>query len=187
MGHQNKLTMDINGDCLLNHVLHVIDKSCLDACHVVTGHEQLKVENLITSLAQSLKIKPSTSYNEHYDSGMASTITHGISKLAHNDAVVICLADMPNIAPDVIDGLVEAYMARPECSIFVPRYNKHRGNPVLINRRIFDDVLGLTGDTGVRSIMAAHPEWVFEMDTDCEGILQDVDSPSNLNLCAKER
>jgi len=180
MGFQNKLLAKLDSKSLIQHALEAIAASSITNCHIVTGFEHTQVENEINSVCRKLVLPCTHSRNEHYTNGMATTIVQGISKLTSCDAVIICLADMPSVTPVVFDKLIAAYHANPYKSIFVSCYKQRRGNPVLITSRIFNEVLALTGDTGVKQIMVNNPELVLDVESDCEGVLHDIDTPGDI-------
>jgi len=66
----------------------------------------------------------------------------------------------------------------------VPVAGGRRGNPVLFDRRHFAEIGGLTGDTGARGVLLAHPDAVVELPVDDSAVLIDIDRPEDINLVA---
>ena len=67
------------------------------------------------------------------------------------DAALIVLADQPFVRSETLDRIIERYRDRG-AEIVIPFYQGSRGNPVLLNRSIFPEVMALEGDTGCRAI-----------------------------------
>lgn len=92
-----------------------------------------------------------------------------------DDVWLLAPADMPRLAPAVIDRLVDAW--RPDDAILVPTFGGRRGHPVLISWRLAAEVPQLTGGRGVRELLDRHPVRVLQVDD--PAVLDDVDTPSD--------
>jgi xanthine/CO dehydrogenase XdhC/CoxF family maturation factor len=55
-----------------------------------------------------------------------------------------------------------------------------RGNPVLIDRHLFPELLSLAGDVGCRAIFGNHPGEMLKVPVDDVGVLLDVDTKADL-------
>jgi xanthine/CO dehydrogenase XdhC/CoxF family maturation factor len=58
-------------------------------------------------------------------------------------------------------------------------YEGFRGNPVLLDRSVFAEAMGLTGDIGCRAMFGSHSENILKVRVDDVGILLDVDTKSD--------
>ena len=173
-GPVNKLLVSIDGTSMVRLIAQNICASNVSHVIAVTGHEHEQVE---IALADT-DVK--TYYNPAHNSGMASSVVTGVSKLTECDAVVVCLGDMPHITTAIINQLIEAFKRHPEKSIFVPVASQQRGNPVLFTRLFFDTLLTLTGDTGAKNVIQQYPQEVHEVTIDDSSILLDYDTPEEL-------
>ena len=93
------------------------------------------------------------------------------------DAVMISLADMPLVTPDIIDAVIDGY-AGSGCDICVPVFRGERGHPVILNAGLDAEVRGLSGDRGARGLIDTHGG-ICEIDMDTDAILFDVDTPDD--------
>lgn len=112
--------------------------------------------------------------------GLGHSLASGMSTLIRDsnaDAVAIFLGDMPWITAASIDRLIAAAAAD---RIVLPEFNGQPGHPVIFGRRFWPELLLVTGDTGARSVLQAHPEAVQRVKVDDPGVLQDVDTPQAL-------
>lgn len=112
------------------------------------------------------------------DRGMGHSLAAGVGHERAADGWVIALADMPRVKPQTIRSIVSTLESRQ--GIVIPCIRGERGHPVAFGARYRDELTGLQGDSGARSILQAHPESVFRLDVDDGGILQDVDTPADL-------
>lgn len=174
-GDVNKLLYKHVGKPLVQHVAQAMTDSCVNSVLVVLGHEAQAVEKAIIQTAVAVSV------NMDYERGLASSLVHGVSLLYDADAVVVCLGDMPHVSSAVINLLIEAMHEHPDKSVFIPVCQGQRGNPVLITKERFEDILKLSGDQGARLLTQQQPETVFEVSTDMDGVLLDYDTIEELN------
>lgn len=94
-------------------------------------------------------------------------------------AVVFCLGDQPLATAQTVTALIDAYLSSPERPgplVVAPVYAGRRGNPVLIDRSLYPELLALTGDMGARGVVERHagrgtlfipagPEVLVDLDT----------------------
>jgi molybdenum cofactor cytidylyltransferase len=61
-----------------------------------------------------------------------------------------------------------------------------RGNPVLLDRSVFAQVMALQGDIGCRAIFSSHKEQIETLEVEDEGILLDIDSQEDYQRLREE-
>jgi molybdenum cofactor cytidylyltransferase len=110
-------------------------------------------------------------------SGMAASLVCGVRHAQDADGWLIALADMPYVRPSTMAALADA-VAQGASAIAAPLHAGRRGNPVAFAREHLPALLALQGDQGARSILKNNP--VNELAVDDPGILQDIDTPSDL-------
>jgi molybdenum cofactor cytidylyltransferase len=118
--------------------------------------------------------------NPAYATGMSTSLRAGIDALGpETDAVVVALADQPGVGAGIVDRLVERYLAA-RTPIVAPVYRGAvRGNPVLFDRSLFDELRAVTGDEGGRAVVAKDPGRVALVEF-AEEMPRDVDVPGDL-------
>lgn len=178
-GDVNKLLFHHNGQPLITHVAQALTDSRLASVLVVVGHDRQAVEKAVTDSAVVVSV------NMDYAEGLSTSLVHGISLLFDYDAVVVCLGDMPHVTTDVVNQLINAMVENPHKSYFLPVHEGQRGNPVLITRRRFEDVMSLTGDQGARMLVMKQHEELMEVATECEGVVLDYDTQEELETLVK--
>jgi molybdenum cofactor cytidylyltransferase len=118
--------------------------------------------------------------NPDYATGLASSLKTGIRALpAECDGALVMLGDMPRIAAEHVDRLLDVFAAAPD-SIVVPVHEDRQGNPVLWPRRFFPEIMQLEADAGAKRLIAANPERVQEIEMKTAAIFADVDTPEAL-------
>jgi len=175
MGPVNKLLADLRGRPILLHVMDAVRASRVGEVVVVTGHEQERVQPLVEGLADRVV------FNPRYAEGLSTSMIAGLDAVSSSaDAVVICLGDMPWLTGDHIDKLISAFDPDSSHEICIPVHSGRRGNPILWGRRFFDEMRTITGDQGARPLLAAHSDYIVEVDMEDGGVLEDIDTPERL-------
>lgn len=161
-----KQLLPLRGKPLLEHVLDTLRVSEVREIVLVLGFAADEIQHRIPLPSEKIVI------NDAYREGMASSLRAGISAIAANSAAaLIVLADQPFVRASTINQIIAA----PR-TIVVPTYNGMRGNPVLIGRALFPEVLRLSGDVGCRALFSAHAEEIVSVPVDDSGILADFDT-----------
>ena len=172
MGAQ-KLLLPFGGKTVIAHIVDQLFASSVDHVYVVVGHQGRKVGEELSGR------KVTIVENSAYESGMLSSVRCGLSHLPENcSAILVALGDQPSITPQLVDKMLEAFAAT-EKRILVPLYNGRRGHPLLISKSYRDEVLTGFDDVGLRGLLHAHPEDVFELTVSSSAVLSDMDCPED--------
>lgn len=114
--------------------------------------------------------------------GMAASLVCGVRHAQEANGWVIALADMPYVRPATMaalaDAIGQAEGAASGTAIAAPVHAGRRGNPVAFGGAHLHALLALQGDQGARGILNNNP--VNELAVDDPGILQDIDTPSDI-------
>jgi molybdenum cofactor cytidylyltransferase len=170
----NKLVLEIDGKPMLRHVAEAAIAS--RACRVVAVLGKLEI---VAPALDGLDI--ALVENPDFHTGMSSSIRAGIAALPDTIAgALILLGDMPAISPPVIDRVIARFGAADAPAICVATYDGRRGHPVIFARHYFPELLKLESDVGARSILAEHADRVYEIESDDDSPLIDLDTPEAL-------
>lgn len=120
--------------------------------------------------------------NVAWQTGMASSIRCGLDSVATDtEAVLIFLADMPNVSVDLANRTLAAVSNGASASH--PIVAGVPGHPVAISRSKFSALYDLSGDQGARGLLAGRSD-VVSIETTDVGAIQDVDTRSDLRELA---
>ena len=115
-----------------------------------------------------------------YAEGMGASLRAGIASLpADADGAFVFLGDMPRVPAAVLRRMAEAVIAGAQAA--APVFEGRRGNPVLLGRSLFPDLLALTGDAGARGVLQGLGDRLALVESPDDGVLFDVDTRSDLN------
>ncbi len=180
MGGPNKLLAEIDGMPMVARVVQSALASQAVSVTVVLGHMASEVRAAVASLgAAAAKVR--FVENPDFADGLSASLRVGIGALpADVDGALVCLGDMPAVAPAQLDKLIAAFNPVEGRSICVPTVRGKRGNPVLWDRRFFAEMTTVSGDTGARHLIGEHTDLVCEVDMGSESVLIDLDTPEAL-------
>jgi CTP:molybdopterin cytidylyltransferase MocA len=126
-------------ELLLPRVLGRLAESPVDEVVIVTGAYPLEV--------QRVRVVPCP----EWERGPGASLRCGLEALGPGvDAVVVCLADGPNLSPQAVRRVLTAWRAGAG-NVVAASYAGHRGHPVVLGRGAWDSV----PDEGMRALPAA--------------------------------
>jgi molybdenum cofactor cytidylyltransferase len=111
--------------------------------------------------------------------GMGHSLAAAVRAEADAAGWIVALGDMPRVAARTIESVAAALEAGAR--IAVPVCRGERGHPVGFAASCRDELLALRGDAGARSILQRYAADVVRVEVDDPGILQDVDTASDLD------
>lgn len=170
-----KLLLPIEGIPMIRRAVAIALEAGLSPVVVVTGHDADEVEATIAGLPVEVVRNPAP------EKGLAGSLALGVSALPVETAgAAILLGDMPWVQPTTVRTLAATLSPSEMKTVVVPRVNGRRGNPLVWGRAHFDELKGLAGDIGARSILDRHADRTAWVETDDRGVLRDVDRVEDL-------
>ncbi|MCO4825197.1 MAG: molybdopterin-binding/glycosyltransferase family 2 protein [Amylibacter sp.] len=172
MRGQNKLLRQIDGTPLVVRTAKRLAQSNAGGMTIVINPETVGLAVAVQGQGdQIIQAKDA-------NSGLAVSLRAGINALPKTaTAVIIALADMPDVTAQDIDALIAAFDPANGALIVAPTApNGKRGNPVLFDRRYFEPLASLTGDTGAKALIEAEISNLCLVPRGA-GVLVDLDTP----------
>lgn len=171
----DKLLEDVAGEPVLARVARAAAASHADETVVVLPPGATARRDAVAGLGVTVVEAPD------WAEGMAASLRAGLAAVqARADAVVVVLADMPEVDARAIDRLIAAFdpeegreICRAVSADGVP------GHPVLFGRRFFETLAALSGDRGAREVIRDAGEFVTEVPTEGQGAVVDLDTPED--------
>ena len=171
---QCKQLMPLGEKPLLEHVLESVRQSSVDDVAVVLGARADEIRQQIGFGRERVIVNPD------YANGMSTSIQAGLRALPDmTDAAMIVLADQPFVTSRTLDLLIDEYQ-RTRPSVVIPTYNGFRGNPVIVDKSLFAEMMNIRGDVGCRAIFGEHAETIAKVPVDDRGVVTDIDTMEDL-------
>ncbi|TMA01069.1 MAG: hypothetical protein E6J97_03280, partial [Methanobacteriota archaeon] len=169
-----KPLLTLGGRPLLERVLETVRDAAVDDIVVVLGHEADRVRDGVSFDGTHTVVNPA------YIEGMSTSLQAGVRAAdPRSDGFLIVLGDQPFVQSATINTLIERRNGS-QAKILIPTYGGARGNPVLLDRSLSEDVQSITGDQGCRAIFGHHTRGILEVPVDDPGILVDLDTPEQI-------
>lgn len=183
-----KLLLPWRGKPLLAHVLEAATRAtCLEPPLVVLGHRAADIRQAVEADGADFPKPIRFVENLHWEEGMGSSLRCGVAALLASpgadslQAVLAMLGDQPQITPQTLDNLAQSHAAAvnrdPEHPATAPVHHGRRGNPVILSRPLFPEILAIRGDIGAREILASLGNRLLLVQVGDPGVLRDVDTP----------
>jgi molybdenum cofactor cytidylyltransferase len=165
-----KQLLRLGGKSLLEHTLNNVRGSGVDEIVLVLGASADEVRRQLATDGLRVVVNPD------FQQGMGTSLRTGLAAVSASiRGALIVLADQPFVRSSTLDQMI-AYREKHAPQILIPLYRGFRGNPVLLDRSVFPELMNLTGDIGCRAIFGSHTESIHKLAVDDAGILLDIDS-----------
>jgi molybdenum cofactor cytidylyltransferase len=171
-GGPHKLLAEFEGEALVRRVVRQAAEAQCGPVFVVTGHRSAEIAAALSGLDVELIDNPT------YATGMASSLRAGLlaAEAAGLPAIMVLLADMPNVATDDIQLMAETLRKADSPAIIRAVADGQRGNPVILPAHTFEALKALEGDIGARAVIESSGIPVIDVEIGAAARL-DVDTP----------
>jgi molybdenum cofactor cytidylyltransferase len=171
-----KLLAPFGSGVLLHGALAAAFAAPVRGVTVVTGADAEAVAVAARTFDPRVRIVHAADHAE----GMGASLRTGIRSLPPDTrAAFVFLGDMPRVPHGVARSLAEALAKGAPAA--APIFGGRRGNPVLLSRDLFPDLLALQGDEGARRVLQRLGDRLALVEAPDDGVLFDVDEPGDLD------
>lgn len=111
--------------------------------------------------------------------GMAESLKSGVARIAPGRAVMLLLADLPEITTRDLLAIRAAHQTTPEAILRGATATGLPGHPVLFPPALMPELAALTGDEGARSVLVRHRDLVRLIPLPARHAVTDLDTPED--------
>ncbi len=149
-----KQLLDLGGEPLLRHTLRNALASRAGEVVLVLGNQAEEISVAVGELGQR------TVMNPDFAAGQSTSLRAGIEAVSADAfAAIVMLGDQPMVTSAMLDQIIERFEVT--CAPIVqPVYGETPGNPVLLSRSLFPELLAIEGDQGARGVIKTHREQI---------------------------
>ncbi|MFN7224155.1 MAG: NTP transferase domain-containing protein [Paracoccaceae bacterium] len=170
MRGSDKLLEPVAGQPLLRHI---VQQAIGSGYPVTVALPPDRPERL--SALSGLPIRPITV--AHPDRGMAESLRAGLANLPDAAAVLLLLADLPEITTEDLRLMADAQAAFPDLILRATDETGHPGHPVVFPPWTRTDLMGLSGDEGARQVLRTHADRLHFVALSGHHATTDLDTP----------
>jgi len=169
----DKLALPFSKNTILENTLEQIEKSGIKDIIIVLRPGSPWLEKLKKGTCKLIE-------NPLHSTGMASSLKAGLNAVDNkSQGVLIALADQPLVTPALYKKLINNYRNKLKIVTY-PTYRGKRGNPTLLDRRIWPDLMSISGDLGGRVLIEKMDEdEIDRVETERPEIVFDIDTPDD--------
>lgn len=178
MGVQ-KLLLPLGGRPLIARVVDEVLASPVDQVFVVVGQKKERIAEALRAGQHPHERRLSFVTNADVEGEMLTSVRCGLAAMPHPcTAALLVLGDQPAITADINAALIRASQTAGR-GIVVPTFGGRRGHPLLLSMKYRNEVLQRYDSVGLRGLLLAHPEDIYELELPDPGILEDLDTPDD--------
>jgi molybdenum cofactor cytidylyltransferase len=148
---------------------------------LVLGHQ---AEQLISKVpgAENFRII----INQNYEAGQFSSIQAGVRGVPDMLAgVLLCLIDQPHIRSTTYRTVLDKARRMAE-KIWIPTYRSKQGHPVFLPGWLLAEIKRQSTGISLRDLLFRFSNGMEKVEVDDPGILEDMDTPEDLQRLEKE-
>ncbi len=114
-----------------------------------------------------------------YAEGMGGSLRNAMAHIGTEySAVIVALADMPEVTSAHFNALIKAYDPMQNYEICRAQSGEgHKGHPVLFGHRFFEALSDSAGDSGGKAVVRSSADFVLDVPTKGPGAALDLDTP----------
>jgi molybdenum cofactor cytidylyltransferase len=176
---QHKLLLPWRGATVIEHVLAAWRASRVDRVILVAHPSDRQLAELGAAAGAEV-VRPESPPPEMKDSVRLGLQFASRYQPAASDAWLLAPADMPGLKSATIDRMISAYeadLARAGDRIYVPRFGRRQGHPVLFPWSMAQQVTLLAAGEGVNALLGRNPIVYVEAAEDA--VADDLDTPED--------
>jgi len=174
---QPKMVLPWGHTTVIGKVITTLMDAGLNNLHVVTGDNQISLENGLKGFPIEFVFNPDFAEGE-----MISSVQIGLkSLLVKSEAALIVLGDQPQIETHVVLAIMDSYLST-RSEIIVPSYQMHRGHPWLVDKSLWSEIFELKQTDTIQNFLRQHQEKINYISVNTPSIIQDIDTPEEYKL-----
>jgi molybdenum cofactor cytidylyltransferase len=169
-----KATLPLDdGETFLSRIVRTFLDAGVDDVVVVVGHH---VDEIVESLAAT-GLRARTVVNRDYDRGQLSSIVAGLAVVDRPGvaAALITPVDVPLVSAATVRTVLACYR-RTHALVVRPTSGTRHGHPLLIDRRLFDELRSADPELGAKPVVRAHASAAGDVPIGDEGAYTDIDT-----------
>jgi molybdenum cofactor cytidylyltransferase len=170
----DKARLGYNDRTFLETILNTLAEAEIERVAVVLGHHAEEICQSVSLRSAEVVINPD------YRLGQTSSLQMGLKALESPEleAIVLCLVDHPAVSAPTVRQLVDTFgEARPP--VVIPTHQGQHGHPVIIARRLFEELKSLGPEVGANTVVRRYQEATRFVEVNDPGILLDIDDPES--------
>ena len=147
---------------------------CCDPVIVVLGGDAEAVQATLAHAPPAAVV-----FNPDHRLGMLSSLQTGLAQTRADAAgTVFTLVDHPRLKVSTLQAVLRKF-EQSGAEVVIPRHGRQRGHPVVISRRVADELLAMPKSGSPKDVIRGHRAATVFVDLDDPAIVEDIDTPED--------
>jgi molybdenum cofactor cytidylyltransferase len=169
-----KQLLPFAGTTVIGHIVDELRRSRVDEIRVVVGHEADRLRKELRPRGVRIVFNPN-----YEKTDMLVSVRCGLADLPPRcRAILVAPGDQPSVSVELIDALIDSYSTAGR-GIVVPVHAGKRGHPILFAASYCPEILTHYDQLGLRGLLAAHAEDVFDFQVPANLAVTDMNYPED--------
>ena len=150
---------------------------------VIKSLHESKVDEIIVVSSKDVKLKPELAsekicfiINPDPGQGLTSSIQAGVQQANPENALIVCLADMPLLEKSHYNLLINNYLPLNGQAIVQPYMQEKPGNPVMFSPHFRDELMKLEFAHGCKPVVKANKDNLVKLESTDQAFFTDIDT-----------
>lgn len=177
-----KALAPIHGKTFIQHLLDATLHPRIGLTRIVLGAEAAAIQSRLGVNAELIVV------NDQWEKGQLSSIQAAIRSIssAATEGLILCPVDHPLISPELVATLIAEFDSRNK-RIVLPVFHGRRGHPVVFHSNLYAELLAASPEIGARHVVWAHDNDIFEVSTEEEGVILNLNDPEDLRKAEEKQ
>ncbi|PWH81787.1 hypothetical protein DIS18_14000 [Algibacter marinivivus] len=178
-----KQLLYFNNSTLLRTTINSALASKAKKVYVVLGANYKMIKKEVSG--KDVSIIENLNWKEGLSSSIVSAINHIEDSKIKPDALIVMLADQPNVDSNYINKLISKHQNNQQ-KIIASAYGNMNGVPAIFPQKYFKKLLSLKGDKGAKILLNTNEVDVVSYTPTSTKTLNDIDSPEDYQNLIKK-
>jgi len=171
---QPKMLLPWGKTSVLGQVISTFQAAGIEDIVVITGGAHEHIEQIVKQYGARYIFN-----SQFADGEMLSSLQLGLAaQTSQVQATLIGLGDQPQVQMETV-RMIAATFQRRKSRLIVPSFQRRRGHPWLVERRLWKELLEMKSPQTAREFLNAHAEEIFYVDVETPAVLADLDTPQD--------
>jgi molybdenum cofactor cytidylyltransferase len=167
-----KALLPYHGRTFAEYLLAVTNHPRVGLKRIVVGAHSEEIRSKLGAAAENIVV------NQDWQLGQLSSIQAAIRSLPSGGTagLLLCPVDHPLVTAELIARLIDEFDATGK-QIVLPTFRGKRGHPLIFAASLYPELLAASPKVGARQVVWAHTADIFELPTDEEGVVLNLNDP----------
>lgn len=166
---KNKMLLPLNGKTIIEQTISRFLEAGQNDITVVAGYKKNQIVPVLKRAGVNIVV------NEDFDeTDMIESLKIGLKCMPPDTkGVLVTPGDIPFIHPSIIEKVLETGKTGDFLAV-IPSYQRKKGHPIFLGRRMISEILNYRGDKGLRGVIEKFESRIAYVEVNDKNMLLDI-------------